>query len=127
MNRLCEIEIGGITYPLNFSVKAARLVEEKFGGVHKVTGVYGKSADLCTTLNNQTWLLQLLMEQGAKYKKLVDGEDIELPTDDEIEVLIGALGMKDVQIALFGCIGISLTPTVEVETDPKNAETTQSN
>lgn len=127
MDRLCEIEIGGIKYPLNFSVKAARLVDEKFGSLDNVSGVYGKSVDMKTTLYNQSWLLYLLMEQGAEYIKLVDGKDVNLPNIDDFEVLIGVLDMKVVQEALFECIGISLTPTVEVETDPKNAETTQSN
>lgn len=92
-----------------------------------MSGVYGKSVDMKTTLYNQSWLLYLLMEQGAEYIKLVDGKDVNLPNIDDFEVLIGVLDMKVVQEALFECIGISLTPTVEVETDPKNAETTQSN
>lgn len=125
MNRISEIEIAGKKYPLNFSVKAARAVDEKFGSLDKLSGVIGVSDNFTENMYNIHWMLILLMEQGAAYKKLVDGEDIVIPTSDDLEVLIGAPDLVPAQAAILQSIGLSMKPTVEVEPDSKNAETTQ--
>lgn len=124
MKRISDIEILGTRYPLNFSVKAAKAVDEKFGSLDKVSGIFGWE-DISTTLYNVHWLLKLLLEQGAAYKKLVEGEAIEPPSEEVLGVLIGPGDIPRVQAIILESIGLSIQPTVEVEIDEKNAETTQ--
>lgn len=126
MNRITEFEIAGKKYPLNFSVKAARAVDEKFGSLDQLSGVFGWG-DITTIMYNVCWTLRLLMEQGAAYKKLVEGEDVELLSEEDLETLIGAPDIPRAQAAIHESIGISMKQTVEVEPDEKNAETTQGN
>lgn len=125
MNRISEIEIAGKKYPLNFSVKAAKTVDEKFGSLDGISGVIGAAEDFSTNLYNIHWMLCLLMQQGAAYKKLADGEEVEIPSADDLEILIGAPDLVMAQAAILESIGLSVKPTVEIEADPKNAETTQ--
>lgn len=127
MGRLGEIEIAGKKYPLNFSVKVARAVDKKFGSLNGMEGVFGVSNDFTSNLYNIHWALHLLMEQGAKYMKMTEDADIEVPTLEELEVLLGAPDLVKAQSAILESIGLSMTPTVEVESDQKNAETTQGN
>lgn len=127
MNRISEIELAGKKYPLNFSVKAARAVDEKFGSLDNLSGVCGVSENLTTTLYNIRWILQQLMEQGAAYKKIVEEEEIEIPSEDDMDILIGIPDIVTAQAAILESIGLSMKPTVEVDSDPKNVETTQGN
>lgn len=124
MNRITEFEIAGKKYPLNFSVKAARVVDERFGGLDNVKGIFGWG-NIAESLYNISFMLSLLMEQGAAYKEIVEGEKITLPTADELDTLIGAPDVVRAQTAIFEAVGISMKTTVEVEPDAKNAEATQ--
>ncbi len=123
MNRIVEFELAGKKYPLNFSVKAARIVDEEFGSLDNVSGVFGWK-DITNSLYNVSRLLQILMEQGAEYNRLVSGEKVDTPSADEIEVLIGAPDLKRAQTAIFEAIGIGSATTVEVEPE-KNVKATQ--
>lgn len=124
MKRITEIELAGKQYPLNFSVKAAKAVDEKFGSLDQLSGVFGWG-DITTSMYNVCWMLELLMEQGAAYKKLVDGETVELLPKEELETIIGPADIPMVQVAILESIGLSMKPSLEVEPDEKNVETTQ--
>lgn len=126
MNRLKQVEIAGKQFSLNFSTKAANMVDEKFGGIEKLGGIF--SADtVSNTMSNLVWLLHLLMEQGAAYHKIIDEEEIQLYTLEELEVLIGIIDLETLQYDLLDAVGLGMKSEVEVETDTKNGETTQVN
>lgn len=124
MERIRQITLAGKSYPLNFSVKAARAVDEKYGSLDQIGGIFGSAPEFSQNLYNIHWLLRLLMEQGAAYTRLVDGESIDLPTEDDLEILVGLHNLLDVQAALLESIGFGMQTTVEVESDP-NEITTQ--
>lgn len=126
MERIQYVTLAGKAYPLNFSVRAARAVDEKYGSLDQMGGIFGAAEDFTTNLYNIHWLLRLLMEQGAAYLRLVEGESVELPDEDELEVLVGIHNLLEVQASLLEAIGFGSKTTVEVEPDPKNETTTQS-
>lgn len=124
MNRITYVNIAGKEYPLNFSVKAAKAVDEKFGSLHNLSGVFGWE-DVSTSLRNVSWVLQLLIEQGAAYLKLTEGKEIEVPEAEEFEILLGGPDLETVMPSILKAIGFGMKQTVETEDDEKNTETTQ--
>ncbi len=123
MSRITEIEIACKKYPLNFSVKAAKEVSKRYGGIENVTDAFsgGKVDEM---MNEATWILAILIEQGAAYKKIIDGEDIKAPTQDELEVIMGVADFANIQEALMGAMTSGMEREIEVEPG-KNETTTQ--
>lgn len=124
MNRITEIEIAGKKYPLNFSVKAAKEVSARYGDIENIGDAFeGKSTS--EMMDEATWILALLIEQGVAYKKIVDGEEVKGLTQDELEILMGVVDFADLKSTLLGAMTAGMRREVEVEPDPKNAEATQ--
>lgn len=124
MDRITEIEIAGKKYPLNFSVKAAKEVSKRYGDISNIGDAFsGKTMD--EMMDESSWILALLIEQGVAYKKIVEGEDIKALTKEELEVVMGVVDFADLKDILLGAMMAGMKREVEVETDPKNAETTQ--
>jgi hypothetical protein len=69
--------------------------------------------------------LRLLIEQGVAYKKIVEGEDVKGLKQDELEIVMGVVDFADLKDTLLGAMTAGMKREVEVEQDPKNAETTQ--
>lgn len=125
MNRITEIEIAGSKYPLNFSVKAAKEVAKRYGDISNIGDAFtNKTMD--EMMDEANWILALLIEQGVAYKKIVEGEDIKALTKDELEIVMGVSDFADLKNTLLGAMMAGMKREVEVEPDPKNAETTQS-
>ena len=125
MNRITEFELGGKRYPLNFSVAAARKIDEEYGGFEKLNGVFAWES-VESALKDCFWTLRLLMEQGAAYQRIFGGEVVEIPTLEEMEILLGGPDIQRMQRAIHEALGLGMEATVEVEPDPKNGETTPS-
>lgn len=124
MKRLTDFEMAGKIYPLNFSVKVARKVDEEFGGLDHLGDVM--DGGIGKGLTAICVLLHEMMEQGAAYRKLTEGAEIEVPSLDEMETLIGAQDVGALSEAIMNAAGLGGKPTVEVEPDAKNGKTAQS-
>lgn len=126
MNRITEMEIAGKKYPLNFSLKAAREVAKRYGDISNVTDAFnGKAVD--EMMDEAAWILALLLQQGAEYKKVVDGEDIKIFTKGELEVVLGVADFAGLKETLMDAMLAGMKREIEVEPDIKNAEATQDN
>jgi len=126
MNRIGEIEIAGSKYPLNFSTKAAKEIAQRYNGLENVEDAFsGKAVD--AMMDEVVWLLALLIAQGVAYKRIVDGEDAKGITADELEVVLGVADMAGLKDNIMDAMLTGMKREVEVEIEPKNAETTQSN
>jgi hypothetical protein len=124
MDRITEIEIAGKKYPLNFSVKAAKEVSKRYGDISNIGDAFtGKPMD--EMMDEASWILALLIEQGVAYKKIVEGEDIKPLTKDELEIVMGVVDFAGLKDTLLGAMTAGMKREVEVEPDTKNAETTQ--
>lgn len=124
MSRITEIEIAGTKYPLNFSVKAAKEVAKRYGDISNVGDAFSDKP-VAEMMDEATWLLCLLISQGVAYKKLVEGEDVKGLSQEEIETVMGVADFTDLKDTLLGAMMSGMKREVEVEPDPKNAETTQ--
>jgi len=124
MSRITEIEIAGRKYPLNFSVKAAKEVAKRYGDITNIDKAFDNKT-LDEMMDEATWILALLIEQGVAYKKVMDGEDIKALTKEELEVVMGVVDFTDIKETLLSAMTAGMKREVEVEQDPKNAKTTQ--
>lgn len=125
MNRIGSFELNGEQYPLNLSMKATRLISERFGGMENVEeAVKGKS--IGEVLGTLSWLLTVLMHQGFAYCDLTGAERPEkLFKQEELEVLLQPADIPAIQKAVFGTIASGAAREVETEDGGKNVETTQ--
>ena len=125
MSRIGEIEIAGSTYPLNFSTKAAKEIAQRYDGLENIEDAFsGKTVD--AMMDEIVWLLSLLIAQGVAYKRIVEGEEVKGITADELEVVLGVADMTDIKDKIMNAMLGGMKREVEVEIDPKNVETTQS-
>lgn len=77
-NRLGKIEILGKEYPLNFSVRLGQEFSEALEA--KPEGVFGLE-------KQNIRLLALMLKDGAAFKRVVMGEDIDPPTEEQLELI----------------------------------------
>lgn len=122
MSRITNIEIAGSTYPLNFSTKAAKAIAARYGAVENVGQAFA-AGDLDAALGEVIWLLALLIEQGAAYIKITENKDLQVPTEDQLEILIGIADLGGLQTQLLGAMSAGMKTTVEV--DSPNVEATR--
>ena len=125
MNRIGEIEIAGRKYPLNFSTKAAKEIAKRYNGLENIEDAFADKA-VDAMMDEIVWLLSLLIAQGVAYKRIVEGEEVKGITADELEVVLGVADMTDVKDKIMNAMLGGMKREVEVEIDPKNVETTQS-
>lgn len=125
MSRISEIEIAGINYPLNFSTKAAKEIAKRYGGLENIEDAFSDKA-VDAMMDEIVWLLSLLIAQGVAYKRIVEGEEVKGITADELEVVLGVADMSGLKDKIIGAMLSGMKREVEVEIDPKNVETTQS-
>lgn len=76
--RLGKIEILGKEYPLNFSVRLGQEFSEALEA--KPEGVFGIE-------KQNIRLLALMLKDGAAFKRVVMGEDIDPPTEEQLELI----------------------------------------
>lgn len=132
MERIQYVDIAGQSYPLNFSVRAAAAVTERYGDIMGINGALGLSGtqdgtppDSVQIMMEMQWMLALLLKEGAAYVSLLHGETIQPPTQEALEVLLQPGDALRIRIAVLDTVNVGLSATVEVEPEPKNAETTQ--
>lgn len=65
-----------------------------------------------------------MIEQGAAYKRIVDGEEIQVFGFEDLEVIIGLQDVKELQEDIMNAVGIGMKAEVEIEEDAKNVMTT---
>lgn len=76
--RLGKIEILGKEYPLNFSVRLGQEFSEALEA--KPDGVFGIE-------KQNIRLLALMLKDGAAFKRVVMGEDVDPPTEEQLELI----------------------------------------
>ena len=123
MRNSVNVTINGNTYPLNFSTRAAMAVSEKFGGLENMKQKFA-SDDLEEQFGALLWITHLLLDQGAKYRRIVCGEAVEPPPIEELEVLLDLPEMMELLPKVMAAITGGLERTVEADTG-KNGEATR--
>lgn len=123
MSRITEIEIAGRKYPLNFSVRAAEVMAEWFGGLENIEQVFS-NRPAHEMLGDVRRIIALLIEQGVAYRKLVDGVDAPSITADELGIILSVGDTDVLKGALLAAMRVGMKQTVETEPDPKNGDAT---
>lgn len=116
MSRIVYIDIAGKKYPLLFSVRAAKEIFEAYQDLAGVERAVLEEGNVDATMR----LLEVMLREGARYSKLVNGEEITPPKSDDLETLVPFYD-AELRGALIGAIFNSSFNEIEVETDPKNA------
>ena len=123
MDRLTRIEIGGYSYPLNFSVLAASKVYDRFGDVNgmqeRVMNGFTEKA-----IEDTFWMLELLAQQGVEYEKIRNKNEIEELNVEGLQTVFGIREFNMVRSKIMEAVTNSVMQTVEIK-PPKNAGTTQ--
>lgn len=132
MERIVPVRIAGQECWLNFSVSALLRLGEVFGERGTVaavmrailpdTAVGSMSRETCA---NVLTVAEELLAAGAEYRRLIYGEDVPRYTAAELEVLLGSADLIRLHTAVIRAVQTGMERTVETETDPKKAGTTQ--
>ena len=126
MKRIVEIKIGNETYPLNFSIKAGKMVAEKYGSLEALFSDIEEGGTTVETFDKVIYLVELMMEQGHAYKEKLGEKSPKPLSAEDLELLLDFNQIGEVMSTISG--GIIAGNTREVETeevkDP-NEKTTQ--
>ena len=129
MNRITEISLLGKTYPLNYSVKAAQILGERFGGstreVIQAIVREGEPVDATAVTDNVLYIAEVLIKYGALYRKHIDGVDCDTLTAEDMSDLLSKAEYLSLFSAILQAIATSQGRMIEAEEDRKNAEATQ--
>lgn len=118
MSRITEVEIAGTSYPLCFSVKAYKEIEKKYGGLSEVNEALKDASEM-------VWVLELLNSQGVAFLKLTENLDPPTITAKDAEILISFPEIPRIKGGIYDCLLAGMRRTVEIESDPKNAESAE--
>ena|GEM_PF-2192542 len=130
MNRIAKVTVAGKEYPLNASVRAIEIFDERYDGVENIQkAIRGGDGDeqirTGKVLAEVCFILSVLMEQGARYTKLQSGEEITVPPYDDLCVLVQASDLGAMQVSIYAAMNGGMGTTLEVESTEKNGEATQ--
>lgn len=106
----------GTEYPLRFSLRVVKAVQEKFGSLEKLLDAVSLKAGAengsLGVVDECLWLLERMLDAGARY---AEREGLEHPPLPDGELLLDALDIPDLQAALFAAIAGDSARTVEAE------------
>ena len=135
MKRLGYFEIAGKQYPLSFSLGASKAIAQKFGSISQMGESLKNMQEMDEkTIDDLTYIISLLMHQGAAYKNVFerdqpipdhapvdeDGKYVALEPE-ELEVGIGISDAGEIVAAIMDAIGKGTERELETETT-KNPE-----
>lgn len=122
--RTGKIEVHGKEYILCFSARVVRACSERYGGIERIGNVLTEGTQ-AEQMDESFWLLEKMMEAGARYAKL---EGLENPTPLSFDDLYDLCGMDDLaemKTSIFETVSNGNGRSVEVEPEKgKNAEAT---
>lgn len=126
MNRITYLELAGKSYPLNFSLKAAKFAIEKFGGLENIGSALAQGASL-EALDSVLDLAHVLITEGAEYEEIVESKQANRITREQLETVVGLTDIEALVSAILSTVSTSSTTTVATEPSPeqlKNAMAT---
>lgn len=124
--KTCSIEINKETYTLALTMDAFTAITDKIGGAQNFGELFKTKPpeELC---KETLFLLSVLLEGGRNYALLVHGREEKQLSLAALGTLYGFADVSGLRMKIFETIALGMGREVEVETDRKNAETTQMN
>lgn len=123
MERTVSFTVGGKEYPLNFSVCASERLAERFGSLEEM-GTTISSGNTTTQLSDATFILHVLMDEGANREKILSDKEIRRFTFEDLKSVISVSSLNNVRDSVLSAITLGAEVEVEVE-EAKNEMTTQ--
>jgi hypothetical protein len=101
MSKEVTIKIGKTEYPMHFSIKAGKLITEKYGSIE---GAFGgeKNAE---TFDAMLFFIETLISQGIAKKKFLGEETPEPIEEDMLAMLFGLGDFQELSEKIFECVG----------------------
>lgn len=122
MNRVVEIELGGVTWPMCLTLAAYIQICERYGDlpacVAKLDGLVGENGNR-ELIEEYTWLAEQMLYAAHA---AADGDDeLAPPIQDDLLVLLTPGDFPEFQRKVLECIRIGQSREVGAEA-PKNGE-----
>lgn len=129
MKRLGYFEIADKRYPLSFSLGASKAIAQKFGSISVMGETLNNMQDMDErTIDDLTYIVSLLMKQGAAYKNVFE-KDFPVPEDapvdengkyvaldqEQVEIGIGISDAKELIGAIMEAMGKGTERELEVD------------
>lgn len=122
--KTCSIEINNEKYTLALTMDAFNAVAEKVGGIGNIQNLFA-AKDIQAMYDDTLELLSILLAGGRAYAALAfEREEKPMPIS-RLKVLLGPGETMNLRHKVMEAVFLGMTREVEVEADPKNAETTQ--
>lgn len=117
------IPLGGVEYPLCFSLRVVQACGERFNGLENMDQALSGAGDPVHTIGDCVWLLSRMLDAGYRYEKGNGTEAKMPPTEEALWDNFGLDDLADLQLHLMTAMTAGKERTVEVE-PPKNGMAT---
>lgn len=124
-DRLIPVEIAGVTYFMNFSLFATKKLTKLFGKGSALAAIEAGGADALDekSVDELLDMCAVLIQQGAEYRKLVEGEEAPSLTAEELGVLADISDLNNLIKKFNEAVSAGSTREIEVKPDRKNGGT----
>lgn len=118
-----KIEIGGVCYPLCYSVRVLMRIQEEYGSMTAFSKALFPE-EIMESLPDRLWLLSEEMKAGARYAQQ-QGENTPAPLTPE-EIMDSVSGSEAATLMNLAIQVVNSSSETSIEAEPrKNAEATQ--
>jgi hypothetical protein len=100
-DRSAQIAIGGIKYKLILTTKATKEIAKRYGGLENLGDRLMKSENFEMAIDEIVWLITLMANQSVLINNRLSGEEKELLTEDDVELLTSPLELSDYKEAIM--------------------------
>lgn len=126
-------QIGGKEFPLCLTVAALDKINEKIGGLHKLSDFLngGKEADYEAMLTNTAWLLALLMKEGEENRQLyqhyfeTNGAELDrrdIPDQAALSHILTIASATRLRTSVLAAVSESMSQEIQAVHDGKKKE-----
>jgi len=121
--RSAVIKIGDNEYELLLTTKATKEIAKRYGGLEKLGDKLIKSEDFESAISEIVWLIVTLANQPILiYNYKNKGNEKQLLTEDEVELLTTPTDLAEYKNAITDCLYKGTKRNIESEQDPKNTQ-----
>lgn len=121
--RIEKIEIGGVSYPLCYSVRVLMRIQEEYGSMEAFSRALFPD-EIMESLPDRMWLLSEEMKAGARYAQR-QGENPPTPLTAE-EIMDSVSGSEAATLMNLAIQVVNSSSETSIEAEPrKNGEATQ--
>jgi hypothetical protein len=112
MKRITYFNLAGRELPLNFSLRATREITARVGDLSRLGDLFsgGLTKDAVETVS---FLFYTLIREGAEYMLLTEGRDVDIPSPEDFETLLGVGDFAALRDALTEAMSAGAQRAVE--------------